>query len=234
MSNASPMAIVDIFVAPSNVFNQVKDNKKWAWLGLLLIIAISALSSVLFFGSMSPEWIVEQQLAQSGDLSAQEAEQAKGAMMQMAQYTGVLGAVFGGIFIIIMTCLFAAYNMLIGKSAGVIKPDFKYADWFSFTLWTSMPAIVNTIGFMVLFLTASTSDLPLSMANYASVNQLFFNYLPSDSLYTWAESLNLFSLWSIFLTTVGFQRCCNMSLANSTAAAVLPYFVIFASWFALA
>lgn len=234
MSNASSMAIFDIFVAPSNVFNQLKENKKWAWLGLLLIIAISGVASVLFFSGMSPEWIVEQQLAQSGDLSAQEAEQAKDAMMQMAQYTGVLGAVFGGIFIIIMTSVFAGYNMLIGKSSGVTKPDFKYGDWFSFTLWTSMPAIVNTIGFMVLFLTASTSELPLSMANYASVNQLFFNYLPSDALYTWAESLNLFSLWSIFLTAVGFQRCCSMSLTNSVIAAVLPYFVIFGSWFALA
>jgi len=228
------MALIDIFVAPANVFNQLKLNKKWAWLGLALIITISGIASLLFFNGMSPEWIVQQQLAQSPDLSAQEATQAEDTMMKMAEYTGAMAAIIGGVFILLMTSVFAGYNMLIGKSAAVTKPDFKYGDWFSFTLWTSMPAIINTLGFMVLFLTAATVELPLSMANYASVNQLFFNYVPSDALYTWAESLNVFSLWSIFLTAVGFQRCCSMSLVNSTVAAILPYFVIFGSWFALA
>jgi len=234
MSTSSPMALVDIFVAPANVFNQLKENKKWSWLGLLLIVAISGVASMMFFSGMSPEWIVEQQLAQSSDLSAQEAAQAKDAMMQVAPYTGIMGAVFGGIFILIMTAVFAAYYMLMGKSAAVTKPNFSYGDWFSFTLWTSMPSIINTIGFMALFLTATTAELPLSMANYASVNQLFMNYLPGDALYNWAESLNLFSIWSIFLATVGFMRCCKMSLVNSLVAAILPYFVIFGSWFALA
>lgn len=234
MNTSSPMTMVDIFLAPSTVFTRLKDNKKWAWICLLLIVATSATASILFFSGMSPEWIVEQQLAQSGDLSPQEAAQAKDAMIQMAPYTGILGAVFGGIFILIMASAFAAYNMMIGKLGAVIKPDFKYSDWFSFTLWTTMPTLINTLGFMVLFLTANNAELPLSLANYASVNQLFFNYLPGDSLFTWAESLNLFSLWSIGLTAIGFQRCCNMSFANATVAAVLPYFVIFGSWFALA
>jgi len=230
---SSPMALLDIYVAPSNVFKQLKENKKWAWLGLLLMVAISGIASMLFFNGMSPEWIVEQQLAHAGDMSAQEAEQAKDAMIQFAQYTGVMGAVMGAIFILIMSGVIAGYNMLIGNALAETKPDFKYGDWFSFTLWSSMPAVINTLGFMILFLTATTAELPLDMPNYASLNQLVLNYLPGDALYTWAESLNLFSLWSIFLTMVGFQYCCNMSLLKSVMAAALPYVVIFGVWFAL-
>jgi len=229
----SAMALLDIFVSPSNVFNHIKANKKWAWLGLLLIIAISGISSLLFFNGMSPEWIVEQQLGHAGDMSAQEAEQAKDAMMQFAQYTGVMGAVMGGVFILIITSIIAGYNLLIGNALAQTKPDFKYGDWFSFTVWTSMPAVINTLGFMILFLTATTAELPLDMTNYASVNQLMLNYLPGDALYTWAESLNLFSLWSILLTIIGFQRCCNMSAGKAVLAGTLPYLVIFGAWFAL-
>ncbi|MCG7532895.1 YIP1 family protein [Psychrobium sp. MM17-31] len=234
MSNSSPMALVNIFVEPKSVFDNLKANKKWAIAGMLLIIGITAVSSVMFFGGMSSSWIVEQQLMAAGDMSPAEREAAREAMTMMADYVGIMAAVSAAIFVPVVSLLFATYYLIIGKTAGGAEPELSFGDWFTFTIWTQMPSIINTLGFMALFLSAATADLPLSMANYASLNQLVFNYGPTDSLYAWAESLNLFAIWSVILAAVGFNRCLKTSMVKSALFAVLPLIVIFGAWFIIA
>lgn len=234
MSTSSPISLVNIFIEPKSVFDNLQANKKWSVIGLLLIIGLSALSSILFFNGMSPEWIVEQQLMAGGDMSAAERDAAREAMTQMAEYSGIMATVTSVIVFPIMTAIFALYFKIIGSTVGDTNPDFKFGDWFTFSTWSSMPAIINTLGFMVLFLTATTADLPLSMVNYASVNQLFMGLIPSDALYTWAESLNLFSIWSIVIAAIGFNRCCKMSMVKSVVFAAIPTLVIFGIWFFIA
>lgn len=234
MSTSSPMSLVNIFIEPKSIFENLQANKKWAVVGLVVIMLVTVISSMMFFGGMSPDWIVEQQLIAAGDMSAAEREAAREAMMMMAEHTGTIGAVSTLIMLPIMAALFALYYKVIGSTVADTKPDFKFGDWFTFSVWTMMPAIINTLGFMVLFLTAATADLPISMVNYASINQLFLNLIPSDALYNWAETLNLFSVWSIIIAAIGFNRCCKMSMVKSVIFAAIPTLVIFGIWFFVA
>lgn len=234
MSTSSPMALINVFVEPKSVFDNLQTTKKWSWLGLILIVAITATSSMMFFGGMSTEWLVEQQMMAAGDMSASEREAAQAAMSQMAEYTGIMAGVGSLIMFPVITALFALYYKVIGSTAANVDPEFKFGDWFAFSVWTQMPALISTLGFMALFLTAATGDLPISMPNYASVNQLFMNLVPGDALYTWAESFNLFSIWSVIIAAVGFNRCCKMSMVKSVLFAALPIVVIFGAWFIIA
>jgi len=234
MSTSSPMALIDIFVAPKTVFDNLQANKKWSVMGLIITIAITAAASIMFFGGMSPDWIVEQQMMAAGDMAASEREAMKEGIEMMSEYMGIMAAVGTLIMLPVITALFALYYKIIGTTVAETKPDFKFGDWFTFSVWTQMPAIINTLGFMVLFLTAATADLPISMPYYASVNQLFMNLLPGDALYTWAESLNLFSIWSIIIAAIGFNRCCKMSMVKSVIFAAIPTLVIFGVWFIIA
>lgn len=234
MSTATPMSLMNIFVEPKSVFDNLKENKKWSWLGLLLIIAVAAVSSLMFFGGMSSEWLVEQQLMAAGEMSASDREATRQGLEMMADYTGILATVSIVVMLPLMTLLFAAYNNIIGSTVADSNPEFKFGDWYSFTIWSQMPAIINSLGFMALFLTAATVDLPISMPNYASLNQLFLDYVPGDSLYNWAESLNIFSLWSVVITAIGFNRCCKMSMTKAFIYALLPFVAIFGIWFVIA
>lgn len=233
MSNSTPMSLINIFVEPKSVFDNLKENKKWAVLGLLLIIAVTSVSSMMFFGGMSPEWLIEQQLMAAGDMSTSEREAAKQGMEMMADYMGIIAAISAGFMLPAITLIFTVYYLVVGSSAANTKPDFKFGDWFVFTIWTQMPGLVNTLGFTALFFTAASGDLPLSLPNYASLNQLVLGYLPGDALYQWAESINLFSLWSIVIAAIGFNRCCKMPMVKAFIFSALPLVVIFLGWFVL-
>jgi hypothetical protein len=234
MSTSSPMALIDIFVAPKTVFENLQANKKWAVVGLLITMGIVAVSSLMFFGGMSPDWIVEQQMMAAGDMTASEREAMKEAAVMTAEYIGIMAAVGSLIMIPIMAAIFALYYKIIGSTVAEVAPEYKFGDWFTFSVWTLMPTVINTLGFMALFLTAATADLPISMPNYASVNQLFMNLLPGDALYNWAENLNLFAIWSIVIAAIGFNRCCKMSMVKSVIFAAIPTLVIFGVWFIIA
>ncbi|NRA85725.1 MAG: YIP1 family protein [Gammaproteobacteria bacterium] len=230
---ATPMVMLDVFVAPQSLFERFSSAKKWSWLALLILITLVVGSSYVFFNGMSEQWLIEQQLMHAGDMTPAERNAAMEMMQQTAKYTGLLGGIFGSIFQVVITAIFAGYFMLSSKLFATKSPDFRYGDWFSFSVWTQMPMVISTLGFIALFMTASTGDLPLGLANYASLNQLFLNFEPSHSFYTLTESLNLFSLWSIIIAAIGFKHCCEMPFAKALAVSAMPYLICFGLWFAV-
>ena len=230
-TTVSPIVILDAYVAPTSIFERLSEIKKWSWLALLLLLAVMIASNYFFFGGMSTSWLGEQQLLLAGDLSGAELKAATEMMEQTAQYTGILGGVFGAIFQLLFLCVFAAYFMLVAKFYGNNDNSFKFGDWFSFSIWTQMPMLISMLGFVALFATASTADLPLGLANYASLNQLLLGLNPSDALFTWAESINLFSLWSIVISMIGLRVCCGLSMVKASVLSLLPYVGCFGLWF---
>jgi hypothetical protein len=229
------IVIVDALVAPTSLFNQFKAAKKWSWLALALVMVVTFFSTLVFFDNMSIEWLIDQQLLEAGELSVSELEGAKAIIEQTAQYTGLISATFSVISLLVINAIFAGYYLLIGKFTKnkiANKNDtFVFSDWYSFSIWSHMPLLINTLGFSLLFLTAATNDLPLSIINYASLNQLFLGLTPEHHLYLWAESLNLFYIWSIFIATIGLKKCANLSLSKAAMIAELPYLIIFGFWF---
>lgn len=233
MNTASPMSLVNIFVEPKTVFDNLRANKKWSFVALLIILSVTAVSSMMFFNGMSQEWLIEQQLLGMGDVSPAEMENARQGIAMVAEHTGTIAAVGSLIMLPLIMCVFALYFKIIGATAASHKTDFSFGDWFSFSIWTQMPALVNTLGFIILFATSASGDLPISMPNYASINQLFIGSMPGEALYNWAEALNLFLLWSAFIAAVGFNRCCKMSVVKSAIYALLPIVFVFGAWFLL-
>ena len=230
----NPALILDALVAPTALFNQFNNTKKSSWLALFLLMAVTFVSTMMFFDNMSTPWLIEQQLLQAGELSASELEGATAIIEQTAEYTGLISATFSAISLLIINVIFASYYLLMtkmtSKSAGTEKQMLVFSDWYSFSIWTQIPLLINTLGFSLLFLTAATTDLPLSLINYASLNQLVLGLNPEHSLYMWAESLNLFYIWSIFIGTIGLKKCTNLSSTKAISVAVMPYIVIFGLW----
>ena len=240
---ASFMVIIDALVAPSAVFNKLTAAKNFSWLALALLLVVSSASSWVFFDNMSTAWLVEQQLLQAGEMSPSELIAAKDIMQQTAEYTGLISVVFSSLSFIVIGAIFAGYYLLAarltsGKSlantTAVNDAKLTFSDWFSFNIWTQMPLLINSLGFSLLIFTAATTDLPLSLINYASLNQLFLSLTPEHHLFMLAESANLFYLWSIFIATLGLQQCCKLSLGKAAFIAQLPYLLIFGLWFVFA
>ena len=128
--------------------------------------------------------------------------------------------------LLLVNAIMAGYLHFIGKLSG----DFRYQDWFGFSLWRQMPMQLNTIGLILLVLFSETPNLPLATANYASLNQLFLHLPIGAPFYTWAEAFSLFMFWQIAVTAIGLKQWCNFGTGKATLFAALPSLLIFGIW----
>ncbi len=232
-ATATPMTLIDVFVAPQSLFDQLKSAKKYSYLALALLIAVTAGGIYGFFDGMSTDWIVQQQMLHV-DASGAEKDAAEQFVRDAAPHTGTLGAVMVVIMTLITTAIYAGYFALAHKAGGANKQPLTYGDWFSVGAWSQMPMLLSAIGFIALFTTAASPDLSMSLPNYASLNQLVTGFVPGDALFNWAETLNLFYIWSIALVSIAFKRLSDMSVVKSVVLSVAPYVVVFGLWFAVA
>ena len=223
---SAPSALLDIFAAPNDVFSNLKHKKGITWLALLLLVTLTAGSIIWFYSGMSDQWIVDQQLQQMSFESPAEEAQVAQFMLENAPHTGTLGAIFSVLFLIIMLAVLALYFKIVGRQ----NEQATYGDWFAFSVWTQMPMAVQMIGFIALFVSAGGGDLSINLPNYASANQLFINLPAQHSWFQFAEALNLFFLWNIFLGAKGLMQWCKMSSVRATSLSAAPYLAIFAIW----
>ena len=227
MSKNVGQALVDIYVAPKQVFNVLPEKKGWSWLPLLIILAVNTIGIWYFYSGMSPEWIVEQQIAQTAhNMTPAEIEQSRAVMGQMADKTGIISV--GALLVMtpIMLAIMALYLMLVGNPGQKRS----YGDWFAMAIWTNMPGVINMLGLIVLVFLSSDPNLPLTTANYLSINQLALGLEPGQAWYAWAENFNLIFLWISGLFAVGLYSWSGYSAAKSTLLGFLPLVIIYGLW----
>ncbi len=218
-------SLLDIYIAPSQAYARLRGSGSN---GLLLVaqLLLTALAFYLFYQGMSAEWLVEQQLLHTGDLTPAELEQARAVMAQTAPYSSIIATISAPIMLLLINAILAGYLNLITKMSG----DFSYQDWFGFSVWSQMPMQLHTLGVILLVLFSDTPNLPLAIVNYASLNQLILQLPIGAPFYNWAESFNLFMFWQIAVMAIGLRQWCHFSMVKATMLAALPTVVIFGIW----
>lgn len=215
-----------VLIEPSRVFLQLKQTPSGRWLMVLLQVMVTAAVLWFFYQGMSASHLVEQQLLLSSDLSPAEREQSRAVLGELAPHMALIAAVMGGVTVLVISSLLAIYYLLASR----LEPSVQYGDWFMFTLWSQTPQLLNLLGLVVLVLLSPTSDLPLSLANYASLNQLLALTVPGDRFYNLLENMNLFYIWQGVLATLGLKQWLQLDTTKAAALAALPYAVVFGIW----
>lgn len=224
-------AIGDTFIAPTKMFNGLKEAKGWSWLAMILLFVFGISAQIIYFNSVDPAFFVEQQVVtmeQSGDYNPAELEQVEVMTAQQFPMMWIFAVV--GVLIGIPTvfCIFALYYYLVGKQDS--DCDMTFGDWFGFTTFTSLPTILASLGTIVLVLTAASSDIPSSVLTFSSLNQLLFGFAASHPFASLLESINIFSIWSLVLTYIGLKSWTNFSDGKACLFALLPSIVIYGGW----
>ncbi len=195
------------------------------WL-LALQLLISAAVLYWFFAGMSPGWLVEQQLMHAGELTPAETEQIRAAMAQMAGSTPIIGAVSAVVGSLLFCAVLAGYLLLTGK----LQKALSYSQWFALTVWSQLPGTISLLGLVLLKLFAGTGDLPLTLANYASLNQLVLDLPVGHALFQWAEQLNLFLGWQCWILIAGLQTAAGFSRSRALLTVLTPLVAVFGIW----
>lgn len=226
-------ALVDIFISPSKAFNGLKEAKGWSFVAFILLAGILAASMFAFYNKADPQFLIDQQVAvASVDATIAEQKMIRQSMEQTIDLQ-VWFAMIGGIIgLAVINALMAGYYLFVSKQDP--EANYGYGAWYGFGVWTMMPMIISSLGLLILVLTASTDQISQSLFNYASINQLLIGLEIGHPFYTLLESLNIFSIWGIFIAASGLKSWTNFTFNKALLFAALPSIVIYGIWTVIA
>lgn len=226
-------ALVDIFISPSKAFNGLKEAKGWSFVAFILLAGIIAASMFAFYNKADPQFLIDQQVAAASvDATIAEQKMIRQSMEQTIDMQ-VWFAMFGGIIgLAVINALMAGYYLFVSKQDP--EANYGYGAWYGFGVWTMMPMIISSLGLLILVLTASTDQISQTLFNYASINQLLIGLEIGHPFYTLLESLNIFSIWGIFIAAIGLKSWTNFTFNKALLFAALPSIVIYGIWTVIA
>ncbi|MEZ7189600.1 YIP1 family protein [Pseudoalteromonas sp. DY56-GL22] len=226
-------ALVDIFISPSRAFNGLKEAKGWSFVAFILLAGILAASMFAFYNKADPQFLIDQQVAAASvDATIAEQKMIRQSMEQTIDMQ-VWFAMFGGIIgLAVINALMAGYYLFVSKQDP--EANYGYGAWYGFGVWTMMPMIISSLGLLILVLTASTDQISQTLFNYASINQLLIGLEIGHPFYTLLESLNIFSIWGIFIAATGLKSWTNFTFNKALLFAALPSIVIYGIWTVIA
>ncbi|MEG3346480.1 YIP1 family protein [Pseudoalteromonas sp. B5MOD-1] len=226
-------ALVDIFISPNKAFNGLKEAKGWSFVAFILLAGILAASMFAFYNKADPQFLIDQQVAAASvDATIAEQKMIRQSMEQTIDMQ-VWFAIFGGIIgLAVINALMAGYYLFVSKQDP--EANYGYGAWYGFGVWTMMPMIISSLGLLILVLTASTDQISQTLFNYASINQLLIGLEIGHPFYTLLESLNIFSIWGIFIAAIGLKSWTNFTFNKALLFAALPSIVIYGIWTVIA
>jgi len=224
-------ALIDTLLSPTAAFDAVRSKPAWAWAALALIALLGGISILVFLAGMSPDWIVDQQLLSDSSLSDNERADARAMLLDIAPYTGAIGAAFGAISLPIMAGLLALVYFL--SERVLARQRNGYGRWFAAASFSLLPLVLGSLGLIALRLSNSAQNLPLDMAQYSSLNNLWLGLAPGESGYALAGSVNVLYLWCAFLAAVAARAWSELDWPRALLLGMLPYVLVFGVWWAL-
>jgi len=225
-------ALVDIFISPSKAFNGLKEAKGWSFVAFILLAGILAASMFAFYNKADPQFLIDQQVAAAVDATIAEQKMIRQSIEQtidMQVWFAMFGTIIG---LAVINALMAGYYLFVSKQDP--EANYGYGAWYGFGVWTMMPMIISSLGLLILVLTASTDQISQTLFNYASINQLLIGLEIGHPFYTLLESLNIFSIWGIFIAAIGLKSWTNFTFNKALLFAALPSIVIYGIWTVIA
>src|ERR1700676_5563216 len=225
--DAAPLSqgerIVNTFIAPSKPFTDLRRNASW-WAPFLLMIVVSSALVYTAGQKIGFRKIMENQMqAQPKSqerLDKLPADQREQQLERGAKFTETISYVFPVItliiWLIIATALYATFKFAAG--AGV---SFKVS--LAIVIYAALPLMLKSL-LAMLSLVAGMSPDSFSFQNPVATNPGYFmNPAGNVFLYSVASSIDIFMIWTLALTAIGFT--CVSKVKTGTA-----YAIVFGWW----
>jgi hypothetical protein len=211
----------DIYFKPGGVFTAVGEKNNWSWLAFFIVLLMALVPQYLYVHFVDITWYQDLLIAAEGDLSPAEIDARRGFMTQssfMAQH--VIGTAIG---FIIINAILAVYLHLCTRNDD--SHVFGFTDWYGFTWWASMPIVLSSLVSVMILLLSDNHQVAPSVLAPLSLAYLFGVEVTSK-WYGLLTAINLVSIWTIYLTTVGVARWTSFSTQKSLIIAAAPTVII--------
>src|SRR5438477_3995759 len=210
---------INTFIAPSKTFTDLRRDASW-WAPFLLMIVVSTVFVYTAGQKIGFRKIMENQM--QAQPKAQErleklpAEQREQQMAGGAKFTRIISYAFPVItlifWLIIAGALFGTFKFAAGA-------DITFKVSLAIVVYAALPLMVKTL-LALLSVVAGMSPDSFSFQNPVATNPGYFMN-PSDNvfLYSVASGMDIFLIWTLALTAIGFA--CVSKVKRSTSFAVV-------------
>ncbi|MFZ0284563.1 MAG: YIP1 family protein [Terriglobales bacterium] len=218
--------IVDTFIAPSKTFTDLRRSASW-WVPFLLLSVIAWAFFYVVDQKIGYRKVAENQI-QASPKATRQMDQLTPEQRSQATARQVAGIRY---FLYAYPAVILLWNLII---AAVLFATFKFGasvvvkfkTAYAIVMYASLPLLLKTVLATVSVLAGADPD-SFNLQNPAATNPGYF-LSPGNSpfLYSVATALDIFMIWTLILTAIGFS--CVSKVKRSTAMAmVFGWYVVF-------
>lgn len=222
-TEAAPLSqgarIINTFIAPSKTFTDLRRSAAW-WAPFLLMTIVSIIFVYIAGQKIGFRKIMDNQMQAQPKAQARleqlPPDQRERQLEGGAKVTAIISYCFPIltliIWLIIATALFATFK--VGAGA-----DVSFGVSFAIVIYSALPLMLKTILATVSVLAGLNPD-SFSFQNPAATNPGYFMN-PADGLFLYglATALDIFMIWTLVLTAIGFT--CVSKVKRGTAFAIV-------------
>ena len=216
--------LLDIYAAPTAVFERLKTRPSWFLPLLLVIVAIASIQigyvMTTDYGYLVDQ-LVEQSLARNPNARASE---VRAAMENLnPSLIAISASTATAVAVVVLTCLYAGYLSFLAKFS---VQELGYRHWLAMGAWANMPTLLVALAAWVVMLSSINGQVPQAALQPLSLHSLL-NLDGNNSL---LQNLSLPQFWSMALLVIGYRCFTDTSWTRSAIATLAPYAVIYGIW----
>ena len=213
------MRILNTFIAPSKTFTDLRRSAMW-WAPFLLMVIVSIVFVSVAGQKVGFRKITENQLQmqpkQADALEKMSPAQREQQMNIREKFTKGIAYAFPVLqligLVIIAAILFGTFKIAGGA-------DVTFAGSLAVVVYASLPGLIRAILTIITLLVGASADSFTFQNPMGSNIGYYLNPTDSPFLYSLGTSFDLFMLWTLALTAIGFT--CISKVKKGTAFAVV-------------
>jgi len=215
--------ISGVFFEPTKTFTDIARRPSWL-LPMILVILASMAASFVISQRITWDRVVRQQVeSRAQQLPAEQRERQIEMGVKVASVMGYAGSVVG----VPIICLVVA-GVLLGIVAGILSAPVRFKQVLAVVCWAGMPNLIKTILMIVVIYLKNPDDFNMKNPLAFNLGAFLDPEKTSKFLYSLCTSIDLFTLWVIFLTAVGLKAAAGkkVSMQGAIFAVVLPWAIL--------
>jgi hypothetical protein len=211
--------IINTFIAPSKTFTDLRRSAAW-WAPFLLMVIFSIVFVYIGGQKVGFRKIAENQMQtrpkQQEQLEQLPPAQREQQMQKIAKFTEIISYIFPAFTFIILLIIAA---LMFGTFKFAAGADVSFKVSLAIVLYAGLPGLLKA-ALASLSLLAGASPDSFTFQNPVATNPGYFMH-PADSpfLYSLASSVDIFLIWTLILTAIGFT--CVSKVKRGTALAIV-------------
>jgi hypothetical protein len=206
--------IIGILIEPGETFRSVAGRASWtALVPLVLFLVLATVEAITLVHRVDMNASARQQILRSSHASKLSPEQIDKMVeigVKMGRFQAYIAPVTYTLSFLLIAVIFWLVILAFGNSLS-------FADAFRVVCWSIVPKIIVTALFILVLFIGNPTFLDPTNALTISLGDIFSFEQLGRPLFTFLSDLDVITLWTLCLYSVGFAAFANTRVAKIAA-----------------